>query len=69
MDSKFSYSQAESKEKPWPYAGVDYNLTLCPPQSRLQHIYPGQPFARVDFIPQSESLDLASEYISRYSYR
>ena len=24
-----------------PYAGVDYNLTLCPLQSRLQHIYPG----------------------------
>ncbi len=22
-----------------PYAGVDYNLTLCPLQSRLQHIY------------------------------
>ncbi len=21
-----------------PYAGVDYNLTLCPLQSRLQHI-------------------------------
>jgi hypothetical protein len=24
-----------------PYAGVDYNLTLCPLQSRLQNIYPG----------------------------
>ncbi len=23
-----------------PYAGVDYNLNLCPLQSRLQHIYP-----------------------------
>jgi hypothetical protein len=30
-----------------PYAGVDYNLTLC----RLQHIYHGQPYARVDLIP------------------
>ncbi len=30
-----------------PNAGVDYNLTLCPLQSRLQHIYHGQP-ARVD---------------------
>jgi hypothetical protein len=36
-----------------PYAGVDYNLTLCPLQSRLQHIYHGQPYVRVD-------LDLAS---------
>jgi hypothetical protein len=26
-----------------PYAGVDYNLTLCRLQSRLQHIYHGQP--------------------------
>jgi hypothetical protein len=25
-----------------PYDGVDYNLTLCPLQSRLQHIYHGQ---------------------------
>ncbi len=33
-----------------PYAGVDYNHTLCPLQSRLQHIYHGiaQPYARVD---------------------
>jgi hypothetical protein len=34
-----------------PYAGVDYNITLCRFQSRLQHIYRGQPYARVDFIP------------------
>jgi hypothetical protein len=34
------------------YAGVDYNLTLCPLQSRLQHIYHGQPYARVYFIPR-----------------
>jgi hypothetical protein len=34
-----------------PNAGVDYNLTLCP----LQHIYHRQPFAGVDFIPQSEA--------------
>jgi hypothetical protein len=27
--------EAESKEK---HAGVDYNLTLCPFKSRLQHI-------------------------------
>ncbi len=40
----------ESKEK---YGvcgtpGVDYNLTLCPLHSRLQHIYYGQPYAGVD---------------------
>ncbi len=43
-----------------PNAGVDYNLTLCPLQSRLQHIYYGQSYARVDFIPQSVTLDLVS---------
>jgi hypothetical protein len=39
-----------------PYAGVDYNLTFCRRQSRLQHIYHRQPYARVDFIPQSGDL-------------
>ena len=34
-----------------PCAGVDYNLTLCPLQSRLQHIYHGQPYARVNLNP------------------
>jgi hypothetical protein len=43
-----------------PYAGVDYNLALCPLQSRLQHIYYGKPCARVDFSPLSGTLDLAS---------
>jgi hypothetical protein len=38
------------------YAGVDYNLTLCLFEGRLQHIY----HARVDFILQSGTLDLAS---------
>jgi hypothetical protein len=33
-----------------PYTGVDYNLTLCSLQSRLQHNYHGQPYARVDFF-------------------
>jgi hypothetical protein len=48
----------ESKEKTWcigPCVGVDYNLTLCSLQSRLQHIYHGQPYARVDLNPTSES--------------
>jgi hypothetical protein len=48
------------KNMVYPYAGVDYNLTLWPVQSRLQHIYHGQPYARVDFIPKSRTLDLAS---------
>ncbi len=34
-------------------AGVDYNPTLRPLQSRLQHIYHGQPYARVDPMPGS----------------
>jgi hypothetical protein len=43
-----------------PYAGVVCKLTLCPLQSRLQYIYLGQPYARVDIKPQSGTLDLAS---------
>ncbi len=44
------FAVAEFKEKhgvwdPMPEFGVDYNLTLCPFQSRLQHIYHGQPYA------------------------
>ncbi len=46
----------------------DYNPTLCPLQSRLRHIYHGQPYARVDLnpvpettlSPQSGTLDMAS---------
>ncbi len=54
----FLDTEAESQEKTWcmgPYAGVDYNLTLCPLQSRLQHIYNGQPYASVDLnsVPES----------------
>ena len=47
-----------------PYAGVDYNINLCPlqiPEATPQHIYHVQPYARVGFIPQSGTLDLASE--------
>jgi hypothetical protein len=44
------------------YARVDYNLSLC----RLQHIYHGKPYARVDFIPQTGTLDLASGTSSEY---
>ncbi len=49
-----------------PYAGVDYNLTLCQLQSRLQHSLRlslretwcmgiGQPYTRVDLYPMAES--------------
>jgi hypothetical protein len=42
------------------YVVVDYIASpLCPLQSRLQHIYHGQPFARVDFIPPLVTMDLA----------
>jgi hypothetical protein len=34
-----------------PYAVADYNLILC----RLQYIYHGQPYARVDHNPMPES--------------
>ncbi len=57
------YNWGRIQRKTWcmePYAGVDYNLSLCPLQSRLQHIHHGQPYARVDFIPQSGTFDLAS---------
>ncbi len=37
------------------YAEVDLNLTLCLLQSRLQHIYHGQPYAIVDLNPMPES--------------
>ncbi len=42
-----------------PYAEVDYNLTLCPLQSRLQHIYYGQPYARIELSPMPESTTLS----------
>jgi hypothetical protein len=37
------------------YDGVDSNITLCPLQGRLQHIYHGQPYARVDLHLMLES--------------
>jgi hypothetical protein len=37
------------------YSGVDYNLTLCTIQSRLQRIYQWQPYAKVDLNPMPES--------------
>ncbi len=49
-------TEAESKETHiGPYAVVDYNLTLCRRQSRLQHFCQGQPYAGVDLNPMPES--------------
>ncbi len=66
MDSRINCTcdttEAESKEKHgvWdPMPELTY-LTLCPLQSRLQHIYHRQLYVRVDFVPQSETLHLAS---------
>jgi hypothetical protein len=66
------------QRKTWrmgPNARVDYNLTLCPLQSRLQQIYHGQPYARVDLHPMPEStlspsqrLVLSSHGILQFSW-
>jgi hypothetical protein len=50
QSKKFSFSEAEF---------------LCPLQSRLQNIYHGQPNGRVDFIPLSSTMDLASVLVPR----
>jgi hypothetical protein len=47
------------------YTGINYNLTLCPLQSRLQHIYHGQPYARVDLNPMPESTLSPSQGLPR----
>ncbi len=55
------YSEGRIQRKTWcigPYARVDYNLTWCQLQSRLQHVYHGQPYSRVDFIPPVTDLGL-----------
>ncbi len=60
MEKVSNQTEAESKDKHgvwdlmWPYAGVDYVLTLCPLLSPLQNIYHGQPYARVDLNPMPE---------------
>ncbi len=43
---RFVCNWGRIQRKTWwmePYAGVDYNLALCPLQSRLQNIYREQP--------------------------
>jgi hypothetical protein len=57
---------ADSKEKPgvWdPMPELTITSPYAHPQSRLQHIYHRQPYARVDFILQSGTLDLASVFL------
>ncbi len=53
LGRKIRTSEAESNKKSGVYcmrpcAGVEYNLNLCRLQSRLQHMYHGQHYARVD---------------------
>jgi hypothetical protein len=43
-----------------PYAKDNYKLTLCRLQSRPKHMHHGQSYARVDFIPQLRTKNLAS---------
>ena len=61
-----------------PYAGADFNLTLCPLHSmsplsspssptHVPWATPQQPYARVDLIPQSGTKNLASAYLSQNS--
>ncbi len=57
--------KAESKEKHglWhPMPELTITRLTAPPESisKFQHIYHGQPYATVDFMPQPETLDLAS---------
>ncbi len=60
-----SLAQRPNPKKNMVYGTLDYNLTLCRIQSRLQHIYHGQPHARVDFVPQSGTKDLASGLLTK----
>ncbi len=58
---KVGQLEAESKEKHGVYDPVDYNLILSRLQSRLHHIYLGQPYGRVDLNPLPDST-LSSSY-------
>ncbi len=44
-----------------PNAGVNYKLTLCRLQNRLNTCTGGQPYARVDLFLQSGTKNLASD--------
>jgi hypothetical protein len=50
-----------------PYAIVDYNPTIWSLQCRLQHIYHGQPYARVDLNPMPESTLSSSQGLRIWS--
>jgi hypothetical protein len=45
------WTKAESTKNLMPELTITHYLTSCPPQSRLEHIYYGQPYARVDLNP------------------
>ncbi len=56
--TEVSVFRGRIKRQTWcigPYAVAEYNLTLTRLQSRPQHIYHGQPYARVDFNHMSKS--------------
>ncbi len=56
--ARLNLTRGRIQRKTWctgPYAGVDSYLTLCPLHSQLQHIYHGQPYARVNLNPMPES--------------
>jgi hypothetical protein len=66
MESRKKISRGRIQRKTWcmgPYAGVYYNLTLCPLQRRLQHIYQWLPYARVDTSPMPESILFPSQWL------
>ncbi len=49
------------------FTGVDFNLTLCRLQSRLQHMYNARPYARVD-LKGSLTRDFRLQTFSWVSY-
>ena len=72
--------QRPNLKKTWcmgPYAGVEYNLTLCRLQNRLQHMHHGQPYAESTLnlchsrlYPPIQKLQIWPRYISsNWCYR
>jgi hypothetical protein len=43
-----------------PCAGVDYNLTICRLQSKLQHVYHGQPYNVIRFVSTSAEFGICT---------
>jgi hypothetical protein len=64
------YTETVLKQKhgvwdPLPELTLTSQITVCRGQSRLQHIYHGQPYARVNLNP---SKDMALLWIPIYNY-